>query len=403
VALFDPAGHEPLTDRPWDEALARSAIHRIADASFDAFDADAGWATHALDDPRSPDQRLHMLYCGSGGVIWALEHLHRQGAIERRMDLGPLVAGIVLRNRADLESARYGTQSFFLGDSGLQLLQWTLSPDPATADQLHATVRSNLKNTAREPLWGSPGSVLAAIHMAEASGEARWRELVREAVQVLKDEMVPARELGGAWVWEQDLWDSRQRMLGAAHGFAGNVYPVLRGAAMLDAALVTDMMARALTTLVASAEREDGMANWYPAVAGTEQTRGKLPLVQDCHGAPGIVCRLAGAPRSAGWDELLLSAGELTWRAGPLAKGASLCHGSAGSGMAMLKLWRRSGDELWLRRARAFGMHCIEQVERHRSRYGMARHSLWTGDPGVACFLWNCVSGAAAFPTLDVF
>jgi hypothetical protein len=33
----------------------------------------------------------------------------------------------------------------------------------------------------------------------------------------------------------------------------------------------------------------------------------------------------------------------------------------------------------------------------------MARHSLWTGDPGVACFLWNCVSGAAAFPTLDVF
>jgi len=166
-----------------------------------------------------------------GGVIWALEHLHRQGAIERRMDLGPLVAGIVLRNRADLESARYGTQSFFLGDSGLQLLQWTFSPDPAIADQLHATVRSNLKNTAREPLWGSPGSVLAAIHMAEASGEARWRELVREAVQVLKDEMVPARELGGAWVWEQDLWDSRQRMLGAAHGFAGNVYPVLRGAA----------------------------------------------------------------------------------------------------------------------------------------------------------------------------
>jgi hypothetical protein len=403
VALFDPARHETLTDRPWNEAVARSAIHCIGDASFDTFDADAGWATHPLDDPQTPDQRLHMLYCGSGGVIWALEHLYRQGAIERRADFAPFVAGIVRRNRADLESARYGTQSFFLGDSGLQLLQWTFSHDPAIADQLHATVRSNLRNTAREPLWGSAGSVLAAIHMAEASGEARWPELVREGVQVLKDEMETAPELGGAWVWEQDLWGRRQRMLGAAHGFAGNVYPVLRGAAMLDAVFVDVMAARALTTLDASAEREDGMANWYPAVAGTEQTRGKLPLVQDCHGAPGIVCRLAGAPRSAGWNDLLLAAGELTWRAGPLVKGASLCHGTAGSGMGMLKLWRRSGDELWLRRARAFGMHCIDQVERHRAKYGMARHSLWTGDPGVACFLWNCVSGAAAFPTLDVF
>jgi hypothetical protein len=129
----------------------------------------------------------------------------------------------------------------------------------------------------------------------------------------------------------------------------------------------------------------------------------KLPLVHDCHGAPGVVCRLAGAPKTAAWDELLIGAGELTWRAGPLAKGSSLCHGTAGSGMAMLKLWRRTGDELWLRRGRALGMHAIEQVDRFRQQYGMARHSLWTGDLGVACFLWNCVQAEDAYPTLDVF
>jgi hypothetical protein len=31
--------------------------------------------------------------------------------------------------------------------------------------------------------------------------------------------------------------------------------------------------------------------------------------------------------------------GELTWRAGPLAKGANLCHGTAGNGYAFLALF----------------------------------------------------------------
>jgi hypothetical protein len=43
-------------------------------------------------------------------------------------------------------------------------------------------------------------------------------------------------------------------------------------------------------------------------------------------------------------DALLLAAGELVWRAGPLRKGANLCHGTAGNGYALLTLFRRSGD-----------------------------------------------------------
>jgi hypothetical protein len=125
--------------------------------------------------------------------------------------------------------------------------------------------------------------------------------------------------------------------------------------------------------------------------------------VQDCHGAPGIVCRLATAPRTAAWDTLLAEAGELTWRAGPLSKGASLCHGTAGSALALLKLWRRSGDAMWLDRARALAMHAIGQVERHRAQFGIGRHALWTGDLGLACVLWDCVAGDDVFPTLDVF
>jgi lantibiotic modifying enzyme len=57
--------------------------------------------------------------------------------------------------------------------------------------------------------------------------------------------------------------------------------------------------------------------------------------------------------------QVLLAGGELTWRAGPLVKGAGLCHGTAGNGYAFLKLFARTGDERWLERARRFAMHAI--------------------------------------------
>ena len=125
-------------------------------------------------------------------------------------------------------------------------------------------------------------------------------------------------------------------------------------------------------------------------------------------GAPGpqvaIVASLATlAPRDNELTELLLAGGELTWRAGPLRKGANLCHGTAGNGYAFLKLLERTGDELWLARARAFAMHSIAQVERAGTEFGRGRHSLWTGDPGTALYLASCLDATAEFPTLDAF
>lgn len=405
AVLFDPVRHEPLTSTPWRDEAARAAVERIARASFDAFEPGGGWPLHPLDEIKLQAPHCHTLYDGSAGVIWALQHLKRYGAISRQRDFGAFIADVFETNHAELETGphRYGTQSYLLGDAGLLLLQWTLNPEALLADRLYEVVRSNLHNPVREALWGSPGTVLAAVHITEATGQPRWTDLVREAVRILWDEMEPSADAGGAWVWVQDIWGSTSTMLGAGHGFVGNVYPALRAAALLDPALVAGFTERALQTLQATALHDGGAINWHPYVLAPGAPVTKLPLVHDCHGAPGVVCRLAGAPRSADWDALLEGAGELVWRAGPVAKGASLCHGSAGSGMAMLKLWRRTGDELWLRRARAFGMHGIEQIERHRAQYGMARHSLWTGDLGVACFLWNCVAGTDAYPTLDVF
>ena len=107
--------------------------------------------------------------------------------------------------------------------------------------------------------------------------------------------------------------------------------------------------------------------------------------------------------KNRAWDTLLQEAGALTWRAGPLSKGPGLCHGTAGNGYAFLKLWARTGDAQWLYRARAFAMHALAQVDAQRAASGQARHSLWTGDIGVALFLADCLHTTPALPTLDVF
>ena len=47
-----------------------------------------------------------------------------------------------------------------------------------------------------------------------------------------------------------------------------------------------------------------------------------------------------------------------------MGKGSGICHGTAGNGHAFLKVFERTGDELWLDRARRFAVHAVEQVER---------------------------------------
>ena len=78
-------------------------------------------------------------------------------------------------------------------------------------------------------------------------------------------------------------------------------------------------------------------------------------------------------------------------------------NGTAGNGYAFLKLHRRTADPKWLQRARAFGMHAIDQTEHHAIKYGQRRYSLWTGDFGLAIYLWDCIHGQPKFPTMDVF
>jgi hypothetical protein len=404
--LFMPERHSALDAAPWDEALARAAIQAIVDDACERFDPRTLWPPHPGDaDEGHADRPLTQLYCGAAGVVWALEHLREQGAANVSFDARAAVDGLLERCHADTMPSAMQRPSYFLGDAGILLTQWKLKRELALADALYASVESNLHNPAREALWGSPGTLVAALHMLEATGEGRWHDVFRRGIAILWDEMELVQHSGSgarAWLWTQDLYGRRVRYLGAGHGFAGNMYPVLRGARWLEPAVVRGFEERAFETLSFAAERYDGQANWQPNFDRAAAGFAPKPLVQDCHGAPGIVCRLASTTHER-LRALLVEGGELIWAAGPLAKPPGLCHGTDGNGYAFLKLHTMTGGSVWLERARAFAMHALRQSEHVLASFGRRRYSLWTGDLGLAVYIWSCINADPALPTLDRF
>ena len=395
--------HEPLSGAPWSDTAARAGIAALVADALAHFDASTLWPSHPRDvEPGEPALPLASMYHGAAGAIWSLRHLERAGLATVDIDFGPCTDGLLAHQRRYSAAAEMPAPSYPLGDSGVLLLQWAHARSAAVADELFALVTANLRNPTQEFLWGSPGTMLAALHVLEATGEARWLALFREAAAVLYEQMHLAPGLDDTWVWTQDLYGEKRVLLGAGHGFAGNVFPFVRGAKWLDDSLVDAVESRALKTLGAAAVRENGAANWEPMFDHVAAGKPSKLLMHDCHGAPGIVCRLAGC-RSPALRALVLEGAEAVWRAGPLNKGQGLCHGTAGNGYALLKAYAMTSDAVWLDRARAFAMHALGQCDTQAALHGQRWYTLWTGDFGVALLLAGCLTGNAAYPTLDVF
>ncbi len=379
--LYSPESHEPLDARAWKTDLALRAIREIAadcEASFDSL----YWPVHPRDD--EGDGPFTTVYLGSAGVIYALDLLARRGLVELTRDYVPVLEQVLEAYRARPDFGKWAhPPSFWMGETGILLTLYRLAPSAEIAARIAELVAANADDPHREFMYGSPGTMLAARGIDRLD---LWREsagLLREAWE-------------DSGLWTQDLHGHSSQYLGPAHGFAGCV-------AALAHEPDEELHRRASEAFKRHAIEEDGLANWPPQV-GEEliHHRDGTIRTQWCHGAPGMVACLAEiAPGDDEHERLLVAGGELTWRAGPLAKGANLCHGTAGNGLAFLKLFRRTGDELWLDRARAFALHAAVQVERARANFGLGRYALWTGDPGAAVYLALCSDGGASLPGFD--
>jgi len=407
--LYDPARHEPLDAAAWNAPAAHRAIERIVDDAERRFSPSSHWPLHPLDSDgaEGSGEPQFDLYGGAAGVVWALHYLGAVGAAPLRRSYADYAASLPSLARrgaagdGDGHGGAGGDASYLAGDTGLTLLCHWLQPSMHTAARLETLIAGNLDHPARELMYGSPGTMLAALFLHRRTGETRWADLFVDTARTLWSQQLHSPEFGCRY-WTQDFAGYRFSHLGGVHGFASNAAPLIAGRALLGDA-ERDAWERCIVDTLKRTARWDGdCANWPPELYPTGGARAEKALLQFCHGAPGVVACVAGLPSSA-LDAELLAAGRTVWAAGPLAKGSNLCHGTGGNGYAFLKLYERTRDATWLDRARAFAMHGIAQTEAHARRYGQMRYSLWTGDLGFAVYLWDCIRGAAAFPTLDAF
>ena len=386
--LYRPEGYEPLAGE-WDEKRVRAGIRAIVADADATFGSESLWPAHDWDAWRTPTP-LKSLYVGAAGVIWALDELRSRGLADPRTDLAAAAEETLAAWRrepdlmAEVELPSTKEAGLLSGETGILLAAWRLTGADELADDLYERVRENESGEAEDVMWGTPGTLVAARLMLEATGAERWREACVASAEALWSR----RDADGYWT--QRLEGEVFKGLGTAHGLVGNVQ-ALRP--LLDEERCRRLEQDTNRLLARTAFVEDGLANW-PYVERPElaSAAGEIRL-QWCVGAPGVVVAAADYLD----EELLLAGAELVWRAGPptLEKGAGICHGTAGNGYALLAAFGRTGDEEWFGRARRFAAHALGQVER-----GGGRYSLWTGDVGVAIFAADCLDARTRYPVL---
>jgi hypothetical protein len=364
--LFTREAHESLADEPWSAERVRKAIASIGADAESAFDD--GWPLHPQDKDEEDDARARFrtVYLGGAGVVDALHRLAQRGFVELRRDYLPYLERS-LEAQPDFPDEE-PERSLWMGETGIRLVLQRIAPSQTNLERLSELIAANERDERCDLMWGSPGTILAGRELGlDVTASIAW----------LHDRRDPDG------LWTQQLSGHSRRWLGPAHGFAGCVL------ALGDVAAVSE-------TLQRFAVEEDGLVNWPPLTGKglVDANRDGQIRTQWCHGAPGIIATLAPILD----EELALAGGELTWRAGPLRKGANLCHGTGGNGYAFLALLERTGDERWLTRARSFAMHAAAQVERSRLDYGRGRYTLWTGDLGTALYLADCTDGKGELP-----
>lgn len=388
--LYQSERHAQLAATDWTQEKAVNAIMDIRKRLLDNFDSENLWPCHPDEDSMCPVNKS--IYFGAAGVLMALKEIELKQKIAPSLDYKQIIQK-VYRNYLSNPDSGEVVPSLTIGESGILFLKFIWG-EGVTSDleRLKKLIRENIKNPTLEALWGAPGTMLLPLYFYRKTQSQEWRDLFLENAEFLFSTWCYPYK--SSYVWEQDLYGKKRRILGAGHGFIGNITPLLAGRDLLSSERQEFLLNTTSKVLKLSAIHYNGEVNW-PYLFDEPGDRGIL--MQWCHGAPGIITGLKNYPK--GWDpeldELLIKGGHAIWTAGPLKKGVGICHSTDGNGWAFLTLYQRTKDPLWLKKARDFAMKALTQ------RNG--RYSLWTGEAGLMLFLQSCIDENDEILSLDYF
>lgn len=195
-------------------------------------------------------------------------------------------------------------------------------------------------------------------------------------------------------------WFDHYFSLGAMHGIAGVLAILLDPTLPRHSLAITESYKDIADTVTALCRICTQNGGHLPMSVPPRPSSRTEPLVQVCHGAPGVLTMLAAAKENAAfaseywngeWDKALDSASDLIWQQGLLSKGCSLCHGLAGNALSLLMVVdpfdSKTDDRLAAGLAMLLEARSTPPLTTDESKYRMPDHpwSLFEGLTGLLC------------------
>ncbi|KAK9674445.1 hypothetical protein RND81_12G232900 [Saponaria officinalis] len=246
-----------------------------------------------------------------------------------------------------------------------------------------------------ELLYGRAGYLWSCSFLNKYIGEGTISSSITRGI--VDDIIKAGRKLGKGRCPLMYEWHGK-KYWGAAHGLAGIMH------VLMDMELTPDEQEHVKATLRYMIRGRFPSGN-YPSSEGSESDR----LVHWCHGAPGLALTLAKAAQVFGDTDFLQAAedaADLVWNRG-LLKRVGICHGISGNTYVFLTLYRVTGNEKYLYRAKAFASFLHDRARRligEGFMHGGDRpFSLFEGLAGMAYLFFDMNEPAAArFPAYEL-
>jgi serine/threonine-protein kinase len=278
-------------------------------------------------------------------------------------------------------SRALGDRSFYHHEAGVHAMRAFVAgardDGPARRAAIDAFVRAASRPCPTlEVAFGRAGLLLGCALLRESVPSGATRD--NEQLTALGDQLSAsiAREVHNAPAIADAQGLTR---LGAAHGWAGWLYALLRWTVVQGAPPPADVAER-LDQLANLARWAGRTASWPPD-AHSPALENTL-VASWCNGAAGYVPLWTAAHLVFGDErylELALAAAWTAYTGGDIAPG-DLCCGLAGRAYALATVCRHTGDERWLTRARLLADRAAERIRDRPFR----RDSLYKGEVGVA-------------------
>jgi len=191
--------------------------------------------------------------------------------------------------------------------------------------------RYQLSITGMNTYDGLPGIGLFAAALARVTGDPKWRELSYASFKFVRETLQKEADTG-----------IRSIGIGGAAGFGSVLYALTRSGILLDDPTLIQDAVNALEHFTPKHIQED---NIYDVIGGSAGAILSLLAVYDTTGHPLALERAKEAAQHLLQARIVAENGRRSWRSIMARPLTGFSHGAAGIALALLRLYRYTGDE----------------------------------------------------------